>query len=158
MRAAQQRSYLIWSRLTWGLASLVAEAAMVFSVGIVVQPKKQQKQPFLPVDPRATRRRSYRSILQRRTLLHDQLPHPLDKRLHRNRSFCFLLSANPHIDLARLNLLVADHKLKRHLLQRVLANLGVHFFVAHVNLDAHSGSLQLVADFVGVSLVLLADR
>ena len=95
---------------------------------------------------------------ERRALALDQPLHPLDERLRLHRAFGLLLAADAHVDLAGFHLLVADDELERHLLHGVLADLGVHLLVAHVNVHAHAGGLQLVADFVGVGVVLLADR
>ena len=69
-----------------------------------------------------------------------------------------LLPADAHVDFAGLRFLVADDQLERHLLHGVLADFGVHLFVARVDMHAHAGSLQLVADFIGVGVVLLANR
>src|ERR1039458_546359 len=95
---------------------------------------------------------------RRRALGLNQPPHPLHERIGLHRAFALLLSAHAYVDLAGFHLLVADDELERHLLHGVLADLGVHFLVAHINMHANTGGLQLVADFVRVCVVLLADR
>src|SRR5271166_3283449 len=87
-----------------------------------------------------------RIYLKRRALAFNQPLHPLHERLRLHRPFSLVLDADTHVDLTRLHLAVAEHELERHLLHRVLADLGVHLLVAQVNMHSHSGGLQLVAD------------
>ncbi len=96
-------------------------------------------------------------MLQRGPLALNQSLHPFHERLRLHRAFAPLLSADPHVDLAGFHLFVADDELEWHLLHRMLADLCIHFFVAHVNMHANASGLQLVADFGGVCVVLLAD-
>ena len=96
--------------------------------------------------------------LECRRLALNQPLHPLHERLRLHRPFGLFLPADAHVDLAGLHLAVAEDELERHLLHGVLADLGVHLLVAQINVHAHAGGLQLVADFVGVGVVLLADR
>src|SRR5271157_4141843 len=88
----------------------------------------------------------------------DQPLHPLYESVYLDRALRFLLPADTHIHFAGFHLAVAKHELERHLLHGVLADLGVHLLVAQINVHAHTGSLQLVADLVRVGLVLFADR
>src|ERR1019366_584233 len=99
-----------------------------------------------------------RGVLQSRTLTLYQPLHPLDERLRLHRAFAPLLSADAHVDLAGLHFLVADDELERHLLHGMFADFRVHLLVAHVNVYANAGGLQLVADFVRIRVMLLADR
>src|SRR5271157_2160604 len=88
----------------------------------------------------------------------DQPLHAFYKRLHLHRPFGFVLTADAHVDFAGFHLAVAKHELEWHFLHGVFADLGVHLLVAQINVHANSGSLQLVADFVGIGMVLFADR
>src|SRR5271157_1793513 len=97
-------------------------------------------------------------FLERRRFRLNQPLHPLHERLHLHRSFGLVLAADPHVDFARLHLAVAQHELEWHLLHGMFADFGVHLLVAHIDVYPHTGSLQLVADFVSVGVVLLADR
>src|SRR5271157_3104943 len=97
-------------------------------------------------------------FLERRRFRLNQPLHPLHERLHLHRSFRLVLAADAHVDFARLHLAVAENELERHLLHGMFADLGVHLLVAQINMHPHAGGLQLVADFIGVRVVLLADR
>src|SRR5208282_2263228 len=94
--------------------------------------------------------------LHRRTLLFDQLPDLLHE-IRRRHVFRFFFPTRTHVYLARLCLFVSDYEEERNLLHGVLADLGVHLFVAGVDLDAHSDGLELIRDFVGVLRVAFAD-
>src|ERR1017187_3812916 len=50
MRAAQQMSNLIWSRLIWGFASVAAVAMVFLRSGILVDTGKRQKRPRIHTD------------------------------------------------------------------------------------------------------------
>src|SRR5262252_6818838 len=95
--------------------------------------------------------------LQRRGFRLDQLLHALHEDIHRDRAFRLLLAPDADVDLTGFHLFVADYELEGDLLQRMFADLGVHLLVAGVDFDAHSGGLQLFADFVRVRVMLLAD-
>src|SRR3984885_3889803 len=95
--------------------------------------------------------------LQSRALVRDQLPDLLHeiRRWHVLRLF---FPARAHIHPSRLRLFVSHHQQEWHFLHGVLANLGIHLFVASIDFDAYANRLQLARDFVGVLRVALTNR
>ena len=75
---------------------------------------------------------------QLRRLLRDQFLSLGDKVREWHRGL-LLLAAGAHVDGAGGFFLVAKDEDVRRLLQREVANLRVHFFVASVDLDAQAG-------------------
>ena len=78
--------------------------------------------------------------------------------LRRRHVFRLLFAASADVDLAGLGFFVADHQQEWHLLHGMLADLGVHLFVAGIDVHANADFFQLRGDFVGVIRVALADR
>src|SRR6185437_11603707 len=66
-------------------------------------------------------------------------------------------SAGSHAHFAGFYFLIANHQQEWHLLQSVFADLGVHFFVARVDIYAHSGGLQRVRNLLRVSRMALRN-
>ena len=66
-------------------------------------------------------------------------------------------TARAHADGIRLSLLVSHDEYVGHLLHGEVADLGVHLFVAAVQLDAQSGILSLLLYFFRVVEMALAD-
>src|ERR1700742_4960262 len=62
--------------------------------------------------------------LQRGTLTLEEPLHAFDEGFHLHRAFRFFLAADADVHLASFRFLVTDDELERHLLHRVLANLG----------------------------------
>src|ERR1051325_3192614 len=88
--------------------------------------------------------------IQTYTLLRNQLFHPFHKLSCRHRAFRLLLAADAHVHRAGLGLFFANHQNERDFLQRVFAHLGVHLFVAIIEMDAYAGLLQLLRDLSAI--------
>src|ERR1035437_6027604 len=101
-------------------------------------------------------RTAHVSHLHARTFLRDQLFDLLHE-VRRRHVFRFFFPARTDVDPSCFGFLVPDHQQERHLLHGVLANLGVHLFVARIDLDANADGLQLIRNFVGILRMPLAD-
>src|SRR5689334_17687777 len=82
------------------------------------------------------RRAKNSSSVQRRGLVRNQ-PRDAREELACGDGFGLLFSAGADIHSVSLGFLVADHEQKWNFLQRVLADLGIHLFVAAVHVDTN---------------------
>src|ERR1700751_6089551 len=79
--------------------------------------------------------------LEARALLINQCARPLDEISERNAAF-IALAASAHADCLGGSFLVAHDENERNLLQRELADLRIHLFIARIELDPQARGFQ----------------
>src|SRR5437899_11242260 len=69
--------------------------------------------------------------------------------------FGLLFSTSADVHLPGLCFFISHHKQEWHLLHGVFADLGIHLFIAGIDVYAHTNRFELVSNFVRIVRVAL---